>query len=61
MKSNWADILHAASENLIPLICEPNLAQQNLAKQTLSQTKPNLKLVITQQNEVQNKPTKNQN
>ena len=45
--------MHAASENPIPLICEPNLAKTNLAKLNLSQTKQNIKLAITQPNQVQ--------
>ena len=56
--TNCAEILHAASENTNPLIYKPNLAKTNiakpnLAKPNLSQTKPNLKLAITQSNEVQ--------
>ena len=50
MKSNWAEILNAASEDPIQLICEPNLDKPNLAKPNLSQTKPNLKFTITKPN-----------
>ena len=51
--SNWAEILHAASENTIPSICERNLDKPNLAKPNLSQTKPNLKFATTKSKQVQ--------